>query len=100
MRRRELLTAIVGVVCVSRTTSGRAQGLARARVGYLSGGAQATSEFTLDVLKLALRDLGWRAGETLAIEERFAQGDFLRVQVLANSLATAVHATLSPPPSR
>jgi putative ABC transport system substrate-binding protein len=37
-------------------------------------------------LKASLRDLGWRAGETIEFEERWADGDFSRLPRLASEL--------------
>ena len=59
----------------------------RARLGYLSGGRKDVNlENTLDVLRAALREYGWRAGENLLIEERFAEGDSARLPRLAREL--------------
>jgi putative ABC transport system substrate-binding protein len=43
-------------------------------------------EYTIDILKASLRDLGWRAGETIEFEERWADGDFSRLPRLASEL--------------
>ena len=37
-------------------------------------------------MKASLRDLGWRAGETIEFEERWADGDFSRLPRLASEL--------------
>ena len=50
---------------------------ARPRVGYLSGGLKGDNEAnTSDILKESLRALGWRIGETLEFDERWASGNF------------------------
>jgi putative ABC transport system substrate-binding protein len=43
-------------------------------------------EYTIDILKASLRDLGWRAGETIEFEERWADGDVARLARLASEL--------------
>ena len=59
----------------------------RARLGYLSGGMKAEMEqHTAAILKESLRALGWRLGETLDIDERWANGDFAVLPRLAKEL--------------
>ena len=58
-----------------------------ARIGFLSGGpALSSGESIFGVFKAALGELGWRVGETLVIEERFANGDFSNLPRLASEL--------------
>src|SRR5215213_2310759 len=90
MRRREVIAS--GVVVGASTIIARpalAQAARRARLGYLSGGtyaADGNQENSSDILKTVLRELGWRAGETLEIEERWADGDCSRMSQLAREL--------------
>src|SRR5215203_2478152 len=85
MRRREVLALLTAAAAASPV---RAQAPRRPRIGYLSGGLEGSGEFTIEILKTALREFGWRAGETVAIEERWANGDFARLPSLrANSWA-------------
>lgn len=53
---------------------------------YLSGGGQDTGEYTIEILKASLRDLGWRVNETIEIEERWTDGDASRLARLAGEL--------------
>jgi putative tryptophan/tyrosine transport system substrate-binding protein len=90
MRRREVIASgvVVGASAII-ARRGLAQAARRARLGYLSGGtyaADGNQENSSDILKTALRELGWRAGETLEIEERWADGDFSRMSQLAREL--------------
>jgi putative ABC transport system substrate-binding protein len=55
-------------------------------LGYLSGGSPEASEYSLDILTASLHELGWRAGETLDIDVRFAHGDSSRFPELAKGL--------------
>jgi putative tryptophan/tyrosine transport system substrate-binding protein len=65
-----------------------AQGTRRARLGYLSGGSRSdeSGTTTIDLLTESLRPLGWRVGETLEVEERWANGDFAIMPRLAREL--------------
>jgi putative ABC transport system substrate-binding protein len=60
---------------------------ARRRLGYLSGGLKGDNDQnTSDILKESLRGLGWRIGETLEFDERWASGDFASLPRLAKEL--------------
>jgi putative tryptophan/tyrosine transport system substrate-binding protein len=65
---------------------GAAQTARRKKVGYLSGVKRGAGEFTIDLFKASLRDLGWRANETIDFEERWADGDASRIAGLASEL--------------
>jgi ABC transporter substrate binding protein len=55
---------------------GGATAQSRARLGYLSGGRKDdNAENTIEVFRGRLSQLGWRAGDTLEIDERWAAGD-------------------------
>jgi putative tryptophan/tyrosine transport system substrate-binding protein len=86
MRRRDLLKAALGFTCMAATDPSGAQTRGLRRVGYLSGAAQDMRENTIDILEERLRDLGWRAGETIEFEPRWADGDFSRLPRLASEL--------------
>jgi len=59
MNRRDFLTALFGVGCAAVANPSQAQTVRRKRLGYLSGGKQgSTGEFTSDIFKASLRDLG------------------------------------------
>src|ERR1700675_4444350 len=86
MRRRDLLTSALGFTCFAVIDQSEAQTARRKRLGYLSGGRQGAGEFTIDILKASLRDLGWRENETIDIDERWADGDVSRLPRLAREL--------------
>src|SRR3981081_287148 len=87
MKRRDFLTGMFGVGCAAVASPGAAQTVRRKKVGYLSGGKQAiTGEFTIDIFKASLRDLGWRINKTIDIDQRFADGDASRLAGLASEL--------------
>jgi putative ABC transport system substrate-binding protein len=84
MRRRAFVTLVAGAVA-SWPAMTSAQ--PRVRLGYLSGGLKGDNEEnTVAILKESLLRLGWRLGETLEIEERWASGDFARLPRLAQEL--------------
>jgi putative ABC transport system substrate-binding protein len=86
MKRRDLLKGVFGFTCIAVIGSSVAQPLRRKRLGYLSGASRESRENTSDILKASLRDLGWRAGDTIEFEERWADGDFSRLPRLADEL--------------
>ena len=83
MRRRDILLGVAGAVAA---TAAHGQAGRPARIGYLSGGDDRTSE-NIGVLKAALSKLGWRVGADLMIEERWARGEFSRMPTYAQELA-------------
>ena len=85
MRRRKFFPLVSAAMAPCRVV---AQGTRRARLGYLSGGSKSdeSGTTTLDLLTESLRQLGWRVGETLEVEERWANGDFASMPRLAREL--------------
>jgi ABC-type uncharacterized transport system substrate-binding protein len=90
MKRRDFL-ALVGVAIFQGASPQLgAQGLRRVRLGYLNG-AIATPEGgslsgSLEILKEVLDQHGWREGETIEVEARFANGDASLIPRLAAEL--------------
>src|SRR6266576_5136418 len=75
MQRREFITLFGGSVA-TWSFAARAQQPARRvyRVGYLSIGVRARS-YAMIAFEEGLRSLGYRVGENVAIEYRFANGE-------------------------
>jgi putative tryptophan/tyrosine transport system substrate-binding protein len=86
MKRRDMLKAALGFTCIAVTNASGAQTRGPKRIGYLSGASQDLRENTIDILEKHLRALGWRAGETIEFERRWADGDFSRLPRLASEL--------------
>src|SRR5436305_854475 len=86
MNRRDLLTGAFLFTSAAMIAPSVAQTVRRKRLGYLSGGRAGTGEFTIDILKASLRELGWRANETIDIDERWADGDSSILARLATEL--------------
>jgi putative ABC transport system substrate-binding protein len=57
------------------------------RIGYLSNGDSASEAVRSDAIRLALRDLGYIEGQTIAIENRYADRKRDRLPELAGELA-------------
>lgn len=84
--RRTFLAGLVPVATVA-TSPAASWSQPRARLGYLSGGHKdENAANTVDILRAGLRELGWRAGDNLLIEERYAGGDSASLPRLAREL--------------
>src|SRR6266700_5165214 len=86
LQRREILKAALGFTSIAVTNASGAQTRGPKREGYLSGASRGLREITIDILEERLRALGWRAGETIEFELRWADGDFSRLPTLASEL--------------
>ena len=87
MRRRDVLTSVVGVYCFAVINPSESQPVSRKRLGYLSGGKRGVgTKYTIEILKSSLGDFGWREGRTIDIDERWADGDASRLPGLAREL--------------
>jgi putative tryptophan/tyrosine transport system substrate-binding protein len=86
MNRRDFLTAMFGIGYAAAANPAEAQTVRRRKLGYLSGGNPGMGGYSIDILKASLRDLGWRANETVDIDERWAGGDAARLAPLAREL--------------
>ena len=61
-----------------------------ARIGFLATfGASFESSPNVEALRSGLQQYGWVEGQNLAIEWRFAEGDFSRLPALAAELVTS-----------
>lgn len=78
--RRELIAALVSVV--AWPIAGRAQQMKRPTIGLLGGAtASAQAQWTAAFVQ-RLSELGWVEGRTVAIEYRWANGDFSRTPAM------------------
>jgi putative tryptophan/tyrosine transport system substrate-binding protein len=79
------VTVTLALGLLSAPLSSEAQPAAKVpRVGYLSAGAAATS--TVEVFRQRLRELGYKDGQSVVIEERWAEGQVERLPALATEL--------------
>ena len=87
MRRRELVTLIGGAVAVWPLLARAQQSAVKVyRVGYLASLSQEQSLHFIKALEEGLRSLGYRVGENVVIEYRFADGERERLPTLAAEL--------------
>jgi putative ABC transport system substrate-binding protein len=87
MKRREFIT-LLGGTAASAPFAARAQQPAGRvyRIGYLSIGAREQTLYATKALDEGLRSVGYRVGENVAIEYRFADGKLERLPALAADL--------------
>jgi putative ABC transport system substrate-binding protein len=87
MMDRRAFVRIVAASLVATPRFARAQQPAKIpRIGWLSPGSQASDENFLASFRDGLRELGWVAGQNIAIESRWAEGRFERLPDLAAEL--------------
>lgn len=85
MRRRSLVSATAGLA-LSTSSRVRAQRPAQPIVGYLSGVSRAETEDRLAAFHRGLAEAGYGEGRNLAIDYRFADGDYDRLATMAAEL--------------
>jgi putative ABC transport system substrate-binding protein len=86
MRRRgflAILSGLAGWPLAARAQQPRGRVY---RVGWISIGAREQTLHLIDAFEEGLRSLGYRIGENLVIEYRFADGEFARIPALAAEL--------------
>ena len=87
MRRREFIAGIGGVAAALPLAARAQQPAARVyRVGYLAGGSRQKQLYLMKALDEGLRSLGYRVGQNIVIEYRFADGEVQRLPALAEEL--------------
>lgn len=83
-RRRHIVAA--GAAALALPRAARAQRPALPVIGYLSGVSRAESEDRLAAFRRGLGQAGYSEGRNVAIEFRFAEGDYTRLPALATEL--------------
>ncbi len=87
---RRTVVSFGGVVLLLLTASydaADAQPVAKLwRIGYLDQGSAGEDRPYLEAFRQGLRDFGWREGQTIKIEARFAEGQTARLPTLAAEL--------------
>jgi putative ABC transport system substrate-binding protein len=87
MQRRDFMTLLGGAAATLPLAVRAQQSAGRVyRVGYLAGGSQQTQLHLIRAFEEGLRRLGYRVGQNIVIEYRFADGDVQRLPVLAAEL--------------
>jgi len=87
MQRRYFIT-LLGGAAATLPLAARAQQSAGQvyRVGYLAGGSRQTQLYFIEAFEEGLRSLGYRVGQNIVIEYRFADGEVQRIPALAADL--------------
>jgi len=84
--RRGFLIGALALGIWSAPLSADAQPVAKVRIGYLSGNPEADTHDAVAALQAKLRDLGYRDGQNLAMDFRYADGKYERLPQLAAEL--------------
>ena len=84
MKRRELMLLLGGMVVAARAP--RAQQKAMPVVGYLDLGTPDTGASLAPAFRQGLTETGYVEGQNVAIEYRWAEGDYDRLAALAADL--------------
>ncbi|MFL6796289.1 MAG: ABC transporter substrate-binding protein [Xanthobacteraceae bacterium] len=87
MRRREVI-ALLGGAAAAWPLGARAQPVPIPVVGFLGSGSLASDAYRLAGFRRGLRELGYREGQNVAIEYRWAGNDYSRLPELATDLAS------------
>ena len=86
MRRREVITLIGGAAALPFAARAQQPAGRVYRVGYLAGGSRDQQIHLINAFEEGLRSLGYRIGQNIAIEYRFADGEVQRLPALAADL--------------
>jgi putative ABC transport system substrate-binding protein len=86
MRRREFICLISGGAA-AWPLAARAQQSAMPVIGFLSGGEERAFAPNVAGFIRGLKDIGFVEGQNVAIEYRWAEGDYERLPTMANELA-------------
>jgi putative ABC transport system substrate-binding protein len=84
-RRTFLRFVALGLLAAPRAANAQQSGKP-IRIGVLTAQSRETSTASWESFRQGLRELGWKAGRNIVIEERFAEGKFDRLPALAEEL--------------
>src|SRR6516165_960459 len=84
IRRRELIAALAGATTWS--LAARAQQPTIPVIGFLSGRSPSESAYALAAFHQGLKESGYTEGQNVAVEYRWAEGQYDRLPALAGDL--------------
>jgi putative ABC transport system substrate-binding protein len=85
VERRAFVAGTLALLAAPLSAGAQPAGQDR-RVGYLTGGSPASNRTFFAAFRQGLGELGWGEGRNLAVEYRFAEGQFDRLPELAAEL--------------
>src|SRR3989475_11159307 len=99
LRRREFIT-LLGAAATASPLAARAQQAAMPVIGYLNSRSRETDTPFLAAFHRGLNETGYVEGQNVAIEYRWAEGQYERLRVMATDLVdrrvTMMAATSTP----
>jgi putative tryptophan/tyrosine transport system substrate-binding protein len=87
MKKEGLALALCAVLFALGSSTEAQQPKKMPRLGYLAGASPSAIAFRIEAFRQALSELGYVEGKNIAIEYRYAQGNFHRQKELAAELA-------------
>src|SRR5215217_4212190 len=89
MRRREVLTLLAVAAFAAPAAAAAQEPAKRRRIGFLGNSTAALEADLVGAFRDGLRDLGYVQGSTIAIEYRWAEGQYERLAPLIAELAAS-----------
>ena len=86
MERRRFIAGSLGLLAAPLAAEAQSAGQALPRIGFLGNGNPTGGTQMVEALRQGLRDLGWIEGQTVVIDDRWAEGQFERLPALAAEL--------------